>query len=175
MTVTRDSIVELREVTAESLKAILGLRVADSQERYVASNAKSIAEAHFHPEAWFRAIYADEVPVGFLMLHDESLRAQPREADYYFLWRLMIDVRFQKLGFGRRAVDLLVAHVLSRPNARRLHTSCHRGEGSPEGFYRRLGFRPTGREVGAETELVLSLEDGGLTSECSRRPAPPPP
>lgn len=158
MTVTSGSRVELREVTAESLQAILDLRVSESQERYVASNAKSIAEAHFHPEAWFRAIYADELPVGFLMLHDENLRPRPRQTDLYFLWRLMVDARYQKLGFGRRAVDLLIAHVLGRPNAHTLRTSCHRGEGSPEGFYRRLGFRPTGRDLEGEVELVLGLE-----------------
>lgn len=157
MSVTRGSRVELREVTAESLQAILDLCVSEPQEHYVASNAKSIAEAHFHPEAWFRAIYADDVPVGFLMLHDENLRPQPRQTDFYFLWRLMVDARYQKLGFGRRAVGLLVAHVQSRPNAHTLHTSCHRGEGSPEGFYRRLGFRPTGRDLDGEAEFVLSL------------------
>ena len=140
-----------------NLQAVLDLRVSDSQLRYVASNAKSIAEAYFHPEAWFRAIFADEVPVGFLMLHDENLRPQPRQADLYFLWRLMVDARYQKLGFGRRAVELLIAHVRDRPNAHTLLTSCHRGEGSPEGFYRRLGFRPTGRHLGEEVELALSL------------------
>jgi len=167
MTITRGSEVELREISADSLQAILDLRVSESQVRYVASNAKSIAEAYFHPEAWFRAIYADEVPVGFLMLHDENLRPQPRQTDFYFLWRLMVDARYQKLGFGRRAVGLLVAHVLSRPNAHALLTSCHRGEGSPEDFYRRLGFRRTGRDLEAEVELALDLQAGGLTSECS--------
>ena len=157
MTAAGSPEIELREVTAENLQAILDLRVSESQERYVASNAKSIAEAHFHPEAWFRAIYADETPVGFLMLHDENLRPQPREAGFYFLWRLMVDVRYQKRGFGRRALALLVAHVRSRPNARTLRTSCRRGEGSPEGFYRRLGFRPTGRDIGEDVEFSLSL------------------
>lgn len=157
---SRDSTVELREVTAENLQAVLALRVGDAQTSFVASNAKSIAEAHFHPEAWFRAIFADQEPVGFLMLHDENLRPEPRQADFYFLWRLMIDARYQRLGFGRRALELLVAHVRGRPNAHTLLTSCHRGEGSPEGFYRSLGFHPTGRDLGEELELALALKDG---------------
>jgi diamine N-acetyltransferase len=166
-TVSRDSRVELREVTAENLQAVLNLRVSDSQQRYVASNAKSIAEAHFHPEAWFRAIFAGEVPVGFLMLHDENLRSQPRQEDFYFLWRLMVDAGYQKLGFGRRAVEILIAHVRGRPNAHRLLTSCHPGEGSPEGFYHRLGFRPTGRDLGEEVELALCLQADDLKRRCS--------
>ncbi len=153
-----DSEVSLREVSTENLQAILGLRVSESQESYVASNAKSIAEAHFAPEAWFRAIYADDVAVGFLMLHDENLRPEPRQADYYFLWRLMLDARYQRRGFGRRAVELLVSHVRSRPNAHTLLTSCHRGEASAEGFYLHLGFHPTGRDLGGEVELALELK-----------------
>ncbi len=151
--------VSLREVTAENLRAVLALRVADAQTAFVASNATSIAEAHFHPEAWFRAIYADETPVGFLMLHDENLRPQPRRLDFYFLWRLMVDARYQRMGFGRRALELLVAHVCSQPHAHRIFTSFHAGEGSPETFYLKVGFRPTGRTVNGELELVLELAE----------------
>lgn len=154
---TSDARIEFREVTAENREAVLGLRVSESQEHFVASNATSIAEAQDHPEAWVRAIYADEEPVGFLWLHDENLRPEPRQKDFYFLWRLMIDARYQKLGFGRRAVELLISHLRTRPHARTLLTSCHPGEGSPEGFYLGLGFSRTGREIEGELELSLSL------------------
>ena len=155
--VSQDSLVTLSEVTAENLRPVLALEVAQSQRKFIASNAISIAEAHFHPEAWFRAIYADETPVGFLMLHDENLLPEPRQPDFYYLWRLMIDARHQGLGFGRRAVENLVTHVRSRPSANTLLTSFHSGEGSPEGFYLKLGFQPTGRMVEGEHELALRL------------------
>ena len=48
--------VELREVTAETVRAICRLTVAAGQDQFVAPNAVSIAEAYFHPTAWFRAI-----------------------------------------------------------------------------------------------------------------------
>jgi diamine N-acetyltransferase len=137
--------VALREVATENLQAVLALDVAESQRSFVASNAKSIAEAHFHPEAWFRAINAGDQLVGFLMLHDESLRPDARQSGYFFLWRLMIDASYQGRGIGRRAVALLADHVRSRPDARELLTSCGRGAGSPEGFYLKLGFHFTGR------------------------------
>ena len=150
--------VALREVTTENLEAVLALEVSESQRSFVSSNAKSIAQAHFfNPEAWFRAIYAGDAPVGFLMLHDESLRPEPRQRGYYFLWRLMIDKQYQGRGIGRRAVELLVDHVRTRPDARELFTSCHLGQGSPEAFYLMLGFVRTGREVDGETELKISL------------------
>ena len=62
MSITHEAI-ELREVTRDNLRAVLKLSVAPEQEKFVASNAHSIAEAHFDPNAWFRAIYAGEVPV----------------------------------------------------------------------------------------------------------------
>lgn len=155
--------IELREVTVENLGAVLGLEVAEAQRGFVATNAKSIAQAHFYEEAWYRAIYADDEPVGFLMLHDEHQRAErmgvePREVGYYFLWRMMIGAGHQGRGIGREAVALLIEHVKTRPHAARLLTSCRQGEGSPEGFYRTLGFEPTGKLEEGELELVLPLE-----------------
>ena len=82
-----EATVSLREITQETVNSILNLRVAKGQEQFVASNAVSIAEAHFSAEAWFRAIYADETPVGFLMLSD-----QPDKGEY-FLWHFMVDVQ----------------------------------------------------------------------------------
>ena len=59
--VSRSSNVRLREVTRENLGAVLNLSVSETQRKFVATNERSIAQAHFYPEkAWFRAIYADE-------------------------------------------------------------------------------------------------------------------
>ena len=94
--------VTLREITRENLDDILYLQVTKEQEKFVASNAVSIAQAHFYPEvAWFRAIYADETAVGFVMLEDDPINLS------YSLWRLMVDARFQKRGFGRGAIELV--------------------------------------------------------------------
>ncbi len=146
----KNSHISLREVTRENLGEILRLKVAEAQNKFVAPNSVSIAQAHFYPdEAWFRAIYADETPVGFLMLEDEPAKAS------YFLWRLMVDDKYQGMGFGRRAIELLVEHVKTRPNATKLLTSCVPGKGSPFGFYKNLGFEPTGEIEDGEDIMEL--------------------
>ena len=143
--------VSLREVTKETLRDITGLRVRPDQQRLVATNAESIAEAYFSPEvAWFRAVYAGDTPVGFLMLEDN-----PAEGRYY-LWRFMIDARYQRSGVGRRALELLLEHLKKRPGASVLYTSCVPGEGSPGPFYEKMGFVYTGEEDGGE--LVMRRE-----------------
>jgi diamine N-acetyltransferase len=143
--------VNLREVTAETVRQICRLAVAPDQSRFVAPNAVSIAEAHFSPNAWFRAIYAGDEAVGFLMLHDDRVKSE------YFLWRLMIADGQQGKGYGRRAIELLIAEVRSRPGATELKTSYVPGEGGPEGFYRKLGFAPTGELDEGEVVARLAL------------------
>jgi diamine N-acetyltransferase len=143
--------ITLRDITKDTLGDILKLKVAPEQEGFVASNAVSIAQAHFEPEiAWFRAVYADEVPVGFVMLEDNPTTAE------YVLWRFMIDARFQGRGYGKRALELVIAHVRTRPGARALLTSCVPGDGSPCPFYQKMGFVPTG-DVD-DGELVMRLD-----------------
>jgi diamine N-acetyltransferase len=149
--------VTLREITAATVDAVLRLSVSDAQRSFVATNAWSIAQAHFSPQAWFRAIHAGDEPVGFVMIADSNLAPEPEEPDVYFLWRFMIDARHQRRGYGRRALELLVAHVRTRPNATRLLASCIPGDGSPEPFYLRFGFARTGKMHGDEIELVLPL------------------
>lgn len=142
----------LREVTKQNLREVLRLKVGDSQERFVASNAVSIAQAHFDAEvAWFRAIYEGDQAVGFVMIDDNP--AIPR----YTLWRFMIDHRFQRKGLGRAAIEEVLAHVRGRPGATELYTSCVDAAGGPGPFYERLGFAYTGETDEGERVMVKSL------------------
>jgi diamine N-acetyltransferase len=142
--------VSLREVTAETVRAVCRLEVRPEQRGFVAPNAVSIAQAYFEPRAWFRAVYADDTPVGFVMLHDDP------EAPEYYLWRFMIAAEHQGKGYGREALDLVVDYVRSRPRATVLLSSYVPGDEGPGEFYRRYGFTETG-EVD-EDELVIQLE-----------------
>ena len=65
----------------------------------------SMLEAHYSEDAWMRAVYADETLVGFLMM------AIWPPTDGYYIWRFMIDQRYQKLGFGRTVVGMAIQHV----------------------------------------------------------------
>lgn len=161
--------VELREITPETLRSILELRVLDSQRNFVSPNAYSIAEAYFYKEAWFRAIYADDSPVGFLMLWDEHLREIPPQSRGYYLWRFMIDARFQSKGIGREAMMLLINYVRTRPCAKTLFLSHGRGDGNPGPFYQKFGFIYTGKETEGELEMSLDLDDPAVQKSASER------
>lgn len=148
----QDAAVSLREITKETLRPFLKMNVAESQKNMVANNAVSIAQAHFEEKAWFRGVYADETPVGFIMLYDDP------EEPAYFLWRLMVAEAYQGLGYGRKAVELLVDYVKTRPKATELLVS-HVQEvpGNPGPFYEKLGFEYTGEVEGNELVMRLAL------------------
>lgn len=143
--------VTLREITGESVRAICALEVAPEQRGFVAPNAISIAQAHFEPKAWFRAVYADDEPVGFVMLFEDA------EKPEYFLWRLMVDAGHQGKGYGRRTLDLVVERVRGLPGAAELLTSYVPGDAGPRDFYLRYGFVETGEVEGMERVIRLEL------------------
>jgi diamine N-acetyltransferase len=143
-------VLTLREITADSVRRICELQPCAGQERYVAPVSVSIAQAHFAPNAWFRAVYAGAEPVGFIMLRKES------DGRTCFLWRLVIDCAQQGRGYGRGAVAEAIGEIKTWPGITTLVTSCGTGEGDPRSFYTRLGFRETG-ESGPSGEVILRL------------------
>ncbi|MCJ7726933.1 MAG: GNAT family N-acetyltransferase [Acidimicrobiia bacterium] len=142
--------VSLREITADTLRSIIRLDVGEHQKAFVAPNSVSIAQAHFEPKAWFRAVYAGDDPVGFVMVYEN-----PEESEY-FLWRFMIDHAHQGKGYGRAALSQVIERIKGLPDATRLMTSYVPAEGSPGGFYHRMGFVDNGDED--EGELITVLE-----------------
>lgn len=153
--------IHFRDVTKANFWEIIRLKVLPEQT-HVAPNSVSIAEAHYWDYAWFRAIYYDSTPVGFIMLGDPICGETGHDAIFngrYYLWRLMIDHRYQKKGYGKKALDLLVEYVRQRPNADYLYSSYSEGEHGPEGFYLKYGFEKTGELTdGTEGEIVIRIK-----------------
>ncbi|MGM1046678.1 MAG: N-acetyltransferase family protein [Bacillota bacterium] len=126
--------------------------LTEVQRIMVADNAVSIAQAHFSKNAWFRAIYADDEPIGFIMLDQGSDEGTDNGGVY--LWRFMIAGPHQGKGYGKQAIGLLIEHLKGQ-GIYEVVASCGEGEGSPLGFYLSLGFTPNGETFGDETGLVL--------------------
>ncbi len=143
--------VTLRRITAKTVRAICNLGVSESQRKFVAPNAVSIAQAYFSKNAWFRAIYADETPVGFVMLHEVPKRGT------YYLWRFMVDARYQCRGYGSKALELVIKRVGKRPKAKALTLSVVRAEGGAENLYKKFGFEFTGKIEDGEHVMKLNL------------------
>ena len=149
--------VTLQEITEDNAPSVLEVRLAPGQERFVTSVADSLAEADGYPQGnpWFRAVYADGQPVGFVMLSWDVEPQPPEIHGPWFLWKLIIDHRHQGKGYGREVVRQIV-ELVGAQGATELLTSHVPGEGGPAGFYARLGFVPTG-ELDPDGEILLRL------------------
>lgn len=145
----------MQSITDANRDAILALRVAPSQERFVSGVSESLLEAEEEPggRAIYWAVYAEDAPVGFVMISDEV------EGPGYiprYLWKLLIDERHQRRAHGTATLDLIVEYF-RRPGVDALWTSAGQGEGSPIPFYERYGFVRTG-EIVFDDEALLRLD-----------------
>lgn len=152
--------VTLREITPENRAAVEAMVVSPLQVNFVDSVIDSLDEADRTPQAMPRhwAIYAGEEPVGFVMISDNIPPGDPTLVGPYYLWRLLIDHRYQGRGYGRAALRLVVDYVRGRPGAVEFLTSVAPGtDGSPLGFYLNFGFTATDEYIDGERLLRLSL------------------
>jgi diamine N-acetyltransferase len=96
-----------------------------------------------------RAIYLDGRHVGVALVGVET--GTP------YLVRFIVDARHQRAGIGRRAVELLVDKLPGCAGWRSLETSFLPGAGGAAAFWRRCGFRATGRELHGEPVVVREV------------------
>lgn len=144
----------------DNVNALLRLKVAPGQDRFVAPNPVTIAQAAYEPSSALLALYDDETPVGLMAMMDFSVDSpsltpeDPRDGAY--IWRLMVDAAHQGQGFGSKALEAAAAWTNARGLAR-LYVSTVPGDGSPRPFYEANGFVFTGRMVDAEELLLRHL------------------
>jgi diamine N-acetyltransferase len=151
--------VSLREVTVENWQHICKLQVADDQQAFVAPNWHSLLLATYGSPGDLAdlmyvplAIYAADSLVGLTVYN-----ASP-ERDRFFIVRLMIDRAAQGQGYGRAALEALIARFKEFPQAREAGISYIPGNQIAGGLYRRLGFEDVGLdEDGREMIAVLDL------------------
>ncbi len=140
---------ELRHIDAENFWDIIELRVSPEQEKLVTSNAVSIAQAKVQPECVPLAIYSDGQPVGFVMYCID------RDDNEYWIYRLMVDVRFQGKGYGRQAMEQVISIIQKDDSRHKLFLGVHPDGGASVALYQSLGFVFTGQVFGQEHIMVL--------------------
>ena len=106
--------IHLEKIDSTNIWETVDLKVFKSQKNFVAANWVSIVQAYSVRDsataAFPFAIYNDKRPVGFLMIgfneaalyeNWDDVEAPKSLVNNYSLWRLMIDKRYQKRGYGR--------------------------------------------------------------------------
>jgi diamine N-acetyltransferase len=136
----------LKEIDSNNFHDIISLKV----EKYCASNLYSIAQAKVIPSEIPLAIYNDDTPVGFIMYGNE-----PQDNNEYWIDRLMIDEKYQKNGFGKKAMEIIIDKIKQDKSHNKIKLSTNPENIIGRNFYSKLGFKETGRMHGDEVLMIL--------------------
>ena len=141
--------IELRPVEEGNFEEVIKLRVSSEQEVFVASNVYSIAQAKVLPECVPVAIYHDEILIGFAMY------AMDRDENEYWIYRYMIDEKYQSKGYGRAALNTLIDYLKQDTKHHVIFLGFGPKNERARKLYEGCGFVPDGRTL--EDELVYML------------------
>ena len=115
--------VHFEKITWDNYSRITRLGVKKEQMNYVASNTYSLVHAYIALSQteivpYPFGVYLGKKPIGFVMIGYNGYEDGDPEfmKDNYFIWRLMIDKRYQGRGYGRQAFQLAMDFVRTLPN-----------------------------------------------------------
>jgi diamine N-acetyltransferase len=149
--------IRFEEITENNYHECIALEVFPEQKDcfYFKSskpNMMSLAEAYvFGNNSKVLAIYNDEAMVG-AMFYNTSADSDGQA----WLIRFMIDKRYQKRGFGRKALEMLIERV-RKEGAKTLNLCYEPYNKVGEKLYLSMGFRPTGETLGEQIVVRLDL------------------
>lgn len=146
-----------REITQETLGALLRLKVRSEQSHLVAPNAVTIAEDAYEDGTFVWGLWVGDEAVGLIALaHPVWAELEDGEDPAaVHMWRLMIAAEHQGKGYGKSAIAEAVAQTRAWGFAK-LGTSVVDAPDSNIGFYEAQGFRRTGGYVDDEIALILT-------------------
>ena len=120
-------------------------------EEFVASNAFSIAQSKVQKGWIVKAIYHDDLMIGFVMY------GYCYEYDFYEICRFMIDHRYQGKGYGKLALGKIIEEMKKLEDCKDIYISFDPKNNIARSLYESLGFKDTGKAL--EEELLFKLED----------------
>ncbi len=126
----------LKEINEDNWRDCIRLKVRKDQEKFVATNENGLALAFAHKEMEPRGIYSDDKMVGFIMF------AKDPDDGIYYINRLMTDEKYQGNGYGRKALEILIA-ILKDRGAKFIDIIHKPDNYSAIKLYRSLGFEST--------------------------------
>lgn len=160
--------IALKEITAENVWDIVALQVEDTQRDLVATNAESLIDAYTTITAGGVAlpfgIYAEAIPVGFLMIGYEEMPGEPNAGttqQSYHIWRFMIDKTHQGKGYAKAALQQALAYIKTFPAgpAEVCWLSYEPDNRAAAALYQSFGFKETGAYE--DDEIIACLVIGG--------------
>ena len=135
--------VTLRDITGDNYFQVLELKISPEQEaaKFVAPVVRSLADAWYYREegiTYPKAIYANEDLVGFIMYDLDP------EEQQVFIWRFLIDQRYQGKGYGRQTIEAVLAMAKEQAQMTKVVADYVDGNEPMKKILLDLGFEETG-------------------------------
>lgn len=144
-------IIDLEPITKDNWEQAAILEVADEQVDFVDPNVMAIAAMQFYPWIQPRAIYDGATMVGFLTY------GQDPDDGQWWLYRFMIDHRFQGNGRGRQALARLLAEVAAIGGVHAIKVAFHPDNAAANHLYESAGFVLSGPAPWGETTATYTF------------------
>jgi diamine N-acetyltransferase len=144
------SIVTVERINSEQRACVLPLQPHSHQLSFVASNAASLEEADGNASCTPLVIRANGKPVGFAMY------ALDEDDGNYWVYRLMIDARFQGLGYGRAALSTIIQELAELPDCSCIVLGVKPENERARRLYENAGFQITGEII--DGEIVMRYD-----------------
>ena len=138
----------LEDITPDNWR--LGLTVKPEQKAFVSDSNKLLARAFAYRKYHSRAfvVYDDETPVGMGLYYDMP------EWNSYDFSQLFIDSRYQGLGYGRRATQLVLDEMRRDRKYPKVVLCYIEGNDAARSLYESFGFREIDRD---EDEIIMEM------------------
>lgn len=161
--------ITLRKITLENRRELFRLEVAEDQRRFVASNLSSVASCYVLASNGCCplpfAIYAGGQMVGFVMIvyGNNGYELPSFYENNYCLLRLMIGKQYQRRGYGREAMKVILDYIRTFPAgpAQYCWIPYEADNLVAKRLYEGFGFRDSGEICDNEPVLLLKLEGAG--------------
>ena len=140
-------VIRLKIVDPENWR--LGLKVSESQKRFVSDDMRLLARAYAYRERRSNAyvIYNDDVPVGMALFYDCD------ELNAFDFSQIFIDERYQGKGFGIEAAQQILDIMKSDGKYDKVVLCYIDGNAAAKNMYEKLGFYLTGEQD--EDEIIM--------------------
>ena len=147
--------INLRKITEENFVDAFNLKLGDGQEKYVSNPIPSLAQAYIYREQCQPfGIYDEDKMVGYVMvIYDYDIPE-------YDIWHMMVDYSNQGKGYGRVALEQLIAYIKEKPfgGSDKITLTCNKDNKGALKLYHNVGFTETGAEDEYEIELSMVLQ-----------------
>ena len=151
---------DVKPVTGADVVPLESVKVRPDQDKFVAPNPITIAQARFEGEGAYDFVLWDgETRVGLIAVIDMGVypdRDPEDDPEAIYVWRLLVGAEFQGKGYGRKAMAWAEDWAQTRGRSK-IQIQAVEENVATIAIYEHLGYRRTGVVVGKEIQLEKAL------------------